>query len=137
MWLRHTRNGASGQQAEGGTRTHTTFTLSDASAGGEGTERIVGVTVGNTGSRAGAEGVQVYGGLPSTRFERPARRLLGFARVELAAGETRRVEIPVSLRTLAVRRDGTWLVERGRYALAVARHAADPGALRIEVELDR
>jgi len=113
--------------------TYTSFALRDAGVAGDGLERRVRCVVENTGGRDGAEVVQVYGGLPESAHERPARRLLGFARVEVPAGATRSVEIPISLRTLAVRRGGAWHVEPGRYALAVARHAGDTAAARLDV----
>ena len=59
---------------------YTTFALSDVQIG----ETSVTVTVENTGGRDGATVAQVYGG----------KRLVGFARVELMAGERKTVEIP-------------------------------------------
>ena len=92
------------------------------------------MTVANTGDRRGAELVQVYGGLPESRHARPPRRLLGFARVELDPGARREVEIPVSLRTLAIRERGGWTIEPGRYRLDVGRHANDPDARRLTLD---
>jgi len=114
---------------------YTTFARRAASVEGDGPERVVHVTVTNTGARAGSEVVQVYGGLPGSRYERPVRRLLGFARVDLAAGESRRVAIPISLWTLAVREGGTWVLEPGRYQVGVARHAGDPEAVMLALDL--
>ena len=59
---------------------------------------------------------------------RPRRRLVGFARVDVAAGEAVAVAVPCSLQTLAVRQDGGWWMEPGTYEVAVGRHAADPSA---------
>jgi beta-glucosidase len=111
---------------------YTSFELRDASVSGDGVERRVRCTVANTGARDGVEVVQVYGGLPGSKYERPAWRLLGFARVEMPAGATRTVDVDVSLRTLAVRERGAWVVEPGRYAIDVVRYAGDPAALRLE-----
>jgi beta-glucosidase len=111
---------------------YTSFELRDASVSGDGVERRVRCTVANTGARDGVEVVQVYGGLPGSKYERPAWRLLGFARIEMPAGATRTVDVDVSLRTLAVRERGAWVVEPGRYAIDVARYAGDPAALRLE-----
>jgi beta-glucosidase len=108
---------------------YTTFSLRDLSVFGQGTQRTVRVTVANTGNRRGADVVQVYGGLPSSRYERPARRLLGFTRLELSPGESRQIGIVVSLRTLAIRDNGRWLVEPGRYEITVGHYANDPTAL--------
>jgi beta-glucosidase len=114
---------------------YTSFALRDASISGDGLERRVRCTVANTGERDGADVVQVYAGLPGSAYERPAWRLLGFARVDVPAGGTRTVDVEVSLRTLAVRERGAWLIEPGRYAIVVARHAGDRAAHRLEVML--
>jgi hypothetical protein len=114
---------------------YTTFALRDAAVEGDGLERRVRCTVANTGRRDGADVVQVYGGMPQSGYERPHRRLVGFARVDVPAGATRTVEIPISLRTLAVRQGGRWHVEPGGYELAVGRHAADAEAVRVEVSV--
>jgi beta-glucosidase len=97
---------------------------------------FVTVTVSNIGDRDGDTVVQIYGGLASSRFERPERRLVGFARVSLAAGESRQVDVPIDLRHLDVRIDGTWLREGGRYVLAAAQHAEDPDSVAIDLDLD-
>jgi beta-glucosidase len=62
------------------------------------------VNVTNTGARAGTDVVQVYAEQPTTHdvVVAPTRRLVGFARVTLGPGQSRRVEIPISLNALAV-----------------------------------
>jgi beta-glucosidase len=77
-------------------------------------------TVTNTGERAGADVPQVY--LVGERT-----RLLGFARVELGAGESRTVTVTADPRLLA-RYDadaGQWHIAGGTYPIAVARSAND------------
>ena len=49
----------------------------------------------NTGSRAGAEIVQLYVAKPDAKIFRPAQELKGFAKVQLAAGESKTVTIPL------------------------------------------
>ncbi|MFD4943181.1 glycoside hydrolase family 3 N-terminal domain-containing protein [Streptomyces sp. NPDC058239] len=49
------------------------------------------VTVRNTGDREGAEIVQLYVHDPVAQTTRPQARLIGYARVELAAGQARKV----------------------------------------------
>jgi beta-glucosidase len=128
---------------------YTTFTLSEATVISKPSspqalkprERVaadvsIHVTVTNEGARPGADVVQVYGGLPSSRFERPRQRLVGFARVELAASESRKIAIPISLGTLAARHQGKWVVEPGRYELRVARCAHDSRSLELSLEVD-
>lgn len=94
------------------------------------------VTVSNIGDRDGDTVVQVYGGVPSSRFERPERRLVGFQRVSLTAGETRRVDVPIDVRQLDVRVGATWVREGGRYVLTAAQHAEDPVAVAIDLDVN-
>jgi beta-glucosidase len=54
----------------------------------------VAFTVKNTGKRAGTEIAQVYASLPDAAGE-PPKRLVGWARVELATGESKVVTVPV------------------------------------------
>lgn len=66
----------------------------------------------NTGASAGAEVVQLYTTATNPRFAMPRRMLKGFAKVALAAGETRRVTIRVPARDLTV-----WDTERQIWVL--------------------
>jgi beta-glucosidase len=61
------------------------------------------VTVKNAGSHAGVDIVQLYAEQPVTHsvIVAPARRLVGFKRVTLAAGQSKVVRIPVALGALA------------------------------------
>ena len=86
----------------------------------------VGVT--NTGDRSGSTVLDCFAGLPSSQVERPIRRLVAFARVVLEAGAQATVSVPFDLATLAVRQDGGWLQEPGRYVLAVGTDADRPAA---------
>ncbi|MEV6263459.1 glycoside hydrolase family 3 N-terminal domain-containing protein [Streptomyces sp. NPDC051784] len=54
-------------------------------------ETDLAVTVRNTGDRDGAEVVQLYAHDPVAQTTRPEARLIGYARVPLAVGESRRV----------------------------------------------
>ena len=54
------------------------------------------LTVRNTGGRAGAEVVQLYLHDPVAQVTRPVVRLIGYARVGLEAGESRKVTFAVS-----------------------------------------
>jgi len=56
----------------------------------------------NTGGRAGTQVVQVYAEQPTTHdvVIAPGRRLVGFARVNVDAGQTRHVQIPIHLEAL-------------------------------------
>jgi beta-glucosidase len=74
----------------------------------------VEVTVRNVGARAGAEVVQLYGRDPVASVTRPVRQLLAYQRVELAAGEARRLvfEVPTA-RFAFLNRQMTRVVEPG------------------------
>jgi beta-glucosidase len=96
---------------------------------------VVLCRVRNRGDRAGAEVVQVYAGRPDSAWERPASRLVGFARVEVAAGATREVALPVEWSAVDVRDGSRWLREPGLWQLRVARHAGDPAAVIVPVEV--
>ncbi|MEA5455025.1 glycoside hydrolase family 3 N-terminal domain-containing protein [Sinomonas sp. JGH33] len=55
----------------------------------------VALTVTNAGPFDGAEVVQLYAEMPVAEVTRPLRELIGYARVELAVGESSRVEFAV------------------------------------------
>lgn len=102
---------------------YTSFAYSDVSA----TPEAVSFTLTNTGTRDGAEVAQLYVAKPDHTVFRPEEELKGFARVELAAGESRRVTIPLddkAFRYFNVR-TGSWEVEGGAYELRVAASSAD------------
>ncbi|PRX96087.1 glycoside hydrolase family 3 protein [Allonocardiopsis opalescens] len=66
----------------------------------------------NTGDRPGSEVVQCYTQQRRSRVKQPLRQLRGFARVELAPGESRTVTIAFDLADLAV-----WDVTRNRFVV--------------------
>lgn len=95
-------------------------------AGHDGIEARVTVT--NTGGRAGREIVQVYTGLPVSAVTRPPRWLAGFTVVDLEPGESREVIVKVRRDDLAYwdRRVDRFVVEGGRYEVAVGASSRDP-----------
>jgi len=90
------------------------------------------VLVRNTGERDAAEIVQLYGRDPVASVTRPVAQLLGYARVELAAGAAQRVrfEVPVARFAFSDRRMKR-VVEPGDVQVWAASHAeasaATPG----------
>ncbi|MEY9968837.1 beta-xylosidase [Streptacidiphilus sp. MAP12-16] len=89
----------------------------------------VRATVSNTGSRSGTSVPQLYLTDPVASVTRPVRQLIGFTRVDLAAGETRVVEFEVHTDlTGFTGRDLRRRVEPGEIVLTVAQSAGDPGA---------
>ncbi|MGB3733199.1 MAG: glycoside hydrolase family 3 N-terminal domain-containing protein [Microbacterium sp.] len=82
------------------------------------------VTVRNTGDVAGAEIVQLYGHDPVASVTRPVAQLLGYARVQLAPGESRRVRFDVPAARFAFTdRRLVRVVEPGRVRVWAASHA--------------
>ncbi|MGY2003820.1 beta-xylosidase/alpha-l-arabinosidase [Blastococcus sp. SYSU DS1024] len=83
-------------------------------------------TVTNTGERDGAEVVQLYLSDPVASVVQPVRRLVGFARVELAAGTSARVVFAVHTdRASFTGRDLRRIVEPGELVLAVGTSSED------------
>lgn len=109
----------------------------------------VRVPITNTGARSGSHVVQIYVAPRSATVSRPVQELKGFAKVELAPGEKRTVEIHLSPRAFAhwnpgdrYRSDlrpsatgertvvtsddeGWWQIDSGDYEIRVASSATD------------
>jgi beta-glucosidase len=110
---------------------YTRFALADAAARVDGPESAhVEVTVANTGERAGRHVVQVYGRRPGG-----VRALLGFAPVELDAGESRRVTVAASLRPLQRWTADGFTLDAGEVELEAAAHSGDPEAAATTITL--
>ncbi|CAG8195747.1 unnamed protein product [Penicillium salamii] len=112
---------------------YTTFTARNMHFGNENQmldKEIMDVyaTVKNTGSHRGRYVAQVYGcpGLPNF----PSRLLLGFNAFDLNAGEEVTAFVAASLRPLQRRRDGRFILPRGKLAIEFASFSGDSHALR-------
>ncbi len=94
----------------------------------------VHTTVENTGDRAGDEIVQVYVSVPASKVERHKKVLKGFARVALAAGEKKTVEIQIPFDELKYydAATNTWVLEPAAYEFLVG-PSADPDKLAAAV----
>jgi beta-glucosidase len=80
----------------------------------------------NTGSRAGAEVAQVYAALPASAME-PPKRLVGWSKVQLGAGESKEVTIEIEpwyLSVFDVDRDA-WRLPSGSYTFLVGGSSQD------------
>lgn len=76
------------------------------------------VTVQNTGTRAGDEVVQLYLHDPVASISQPIRRLRGFERVHLAAGQSKTVRFPVGRSDFGFYdNQGKFVIETGRIDL--------------------
>lgn len=122
---------------------YTTFEISNLAVdvGGSVTDgtltAAVSVDVTNTGRVAGAHVAQVYVRDPESSVHRPVRELKGFARVELEAQETRRVQIGLDQRAFSFwsERFERWVVESGEFVVDVGHHSRDlPLSTTIEIE---
>ena len=103
---------------------YTSFAYSDLaiSPGAMPTDGVAEIScrVLNTGSRAGAEVVQLYLSDPVASVVRPVRWLAGFARVALEAGQARRVTFAVHAdRTAFSGRSGQRIVEPGEIGIGI------------------
>ena len=113
---------------------YTTFetsalSASPSSVSRRGTETAT-FTVSNTGTRAGTTVVPVYVHQPVSTVLAPPQRLVGWTRIELAAGESQTVHVsfPVSLLAVTVGDidgSGPRAVERGQYQVQVGSMSAD------------
>lgn len=85
------------------------------------------LTVTNTGDRAGAEIVQLYVAKPNAEIFRPVQELKAFAKVQLAAGESKTVTLTLDDKAFRYwnTRTDSWEVEGGTYELRVGASAAD------------
>lgn len=96
--------------------------------------------VSNTGKRSGAEVVQVYLQLPesanSIGAKQPPRRLIGFQRIELAAGASGDVAIEINPKAsnhpLSVWDEGQrkWVVPQGTYTVWLGRSSSPKDLVR-------
>jgi beta-glucosidase len=95
---------------------YTTFAYSDLQI--DAATRSVRFEVKNTGTRPGTEIAEVYARPPEGSDE-PFKRLVGWARVRLAAGETKTVAVAVDVRVLQSFDDvhDHWDLKSGRYEI--------------------
>jgi beta-glucosidase len=114
---------------------YTTFSYSNVKVG-HGENTTVSFTVKNTGSRAGVEIAQVYAVLPASAGE-PPKRLVGWSKVPLNAGESRHISVTVEPKYLSVfdERENGWRRLRGNYTFMVGGSSRDL-PLRSAVDLN-
>ncbi len=127
------RTGAAPRYPFGHGLSYTTFAYDDLAVSG-GETVTARFTVTNTGDRPGADVPQLY---LTGAAGAPRARLLGFARLELAPGETRRVTVTADPR-LCARYDGRagrWRIDPGTYRVALGA-SADDHRLVAEAHLD-
>jgi len=90
------------------------------------TALTVSITLTNTGSRAGAEVVQIYVGDRSAVLQMPERELRSFAKVHLAAGASQRVELPIARADLEhFHPEAGWIFAGGQMEVSVGASSRD------------
>ena len=96
---------------------YTTFGYSDMKIEENDGEITVTATVTNTGDRFGAEIVELYVKAPITDVFKPEKELRGFAKVYLAAGESKETAIVVKKSDLAYYnvKEKRFVIENGEY----------------------
>lgn len=104
---------------------YTTFkfanlTVKQDDAGGE-VHGTASFDVTNTGTRKGAEVAQLYVTEDHPKVARPERELKGFERVELAAGETKHVTIPLDARSFSYYdvAEKRWSIGSSKFTISV------------------
>ena len=100
---------------------YTTFKLGKPAANSQqltaGSQISFTVSVTNTGSRAGAETVQLYVGRKESSIDRPVKELKAFQKVFLQPGESRDVTLTIGRDALSIydAAKGGWTVEPGQF----------------------
>ena len=79
------------------------------------------VKVKNTGTKAGADVVQLYVSFPDAKIDRPVKLLRAFNKVFLQPNEERTINLTVKVSDLAYYNSekNTWVVEKGSYNISV------------------
>lgn len=120
---------------------YTTFAITQAKTVankvGRGSDVQVTCTVKNTGKTAGAEVVQLYVHSAHAPVARPEKELKGFAKVELAPGESREVTLTLTPQDFAYWDVAThnWSVAPGAYTLLIG-DASDKISAKTTVTLE-
>jgi beta-glucosidase len=87
----------------------------------------VDVSVQNTGTRAGAEVVQLYVKESKPKIDRPAHELKGFQRLELQPGETKWMHIRLDKSAFSYWDPATraWTMDPGEYEIQIGSSSRD------------
>jgi beta-glucosidase len=91
-----------------------------------GNPALIGFTIKNSGSRAGAEIAQIYASLPASAGE-PPKRLVGWNKVQLDPGESKYIQVSVDPQYLSVwnEAESNWKLVPGEYTFMVGGSSKD------------
>ena len=105
---------------------YTKFAYYNMAVRREADRTVVSCEIENTGSRDGAEVVQLYVSGPASAVLKPARELRAFTKVYLAAGQRRKITLQVADSQLRYyhHKLHRWVLEPGRYQFQLCRDAA-------------
>jgi beta-glucosidase len=114
---------------------YTTFSISGVHAKsivGGAAGALVGAAVKNTGTRAGAEVVQLYVGMPAQTGE-PPKQLKAYRKVVLQPGQSKTVSMKLGPRAFSYWSSdaGAWTVAKGCYQLMVGSSSRDIVATKV------
>lgn len=100
---------------------------------------IAHVRVTNIGPFKAVDTPQLYSEWPGLSIERPRKNLRGFARIELAPGESGEVQFSIEPRDLAWYDDAgkTWKIESGRHVFHLASSYGAEDALTFELDFEQ
>jgi beta-glucosidase len=114
---------------------YTTFEYSDLKVGQAKGAAQVALKVKNTGSRAGAEVVELYVHDGHAKIDRPVHELKAFRRVELAAGETKTVEFTLDRNAFSYWNPATkaWQADPGTFEIQAGASSRD---IRLKAPFD-
>ena len=97
---------------------------------------LLSVKVTNTGKRTGCETVQVYLRDEEASVLQPVKRLIAFAQVDLTAGETKRVEIPLDKESFSlIDANCQTTLEPGTFTIFAGHSSKDEDLLSVRIEL--
>ena len=117
---------------------YTTFKMGNEkiTAAGDGTGSV-SVDVTNTGNREGTEVVQLYV-RDKADTEGPTKSLRGFQRVNLKAGETKTVTIPLTRKTFELWDSitSTMRTKAGKYEVMCGNSSDDPDMKKFDISID-
>lgn len=121
---------------------YTSFSMSSLRLDRESSSRLnVSCDVTNTGSRAGAQVVQVYVSAPKSKnVGRPVKELKGFAKVYLEAGEKKQVDVQLELPSATSYWDeieDQWCSEAGTYKIMVGDSSAASDFLSADFDVEK
>ena len=97
------------------------------------------LSVSNTGTRAGAEVVQVYVSACAPSIGRPPKELKGFKKVFLEQGEEKRVEVELDTKLATSFWDEgrhSWVAEKGTYRVLVGNSSLCENFLEASFEIE-